>query len=50
MKQKDQKKETIDQKNSIILVFGSLETELIQEKAHWKAFQGPRGLTLDFDS
>lgn len=29
MKQKDQKKETIDQKNSIILVFGSLETELI---------------------
>lgn len=49
MKQKDQKKETTDQKNSIILVFGSLETELIQEKEHWKAFWGPRGLRLDFD-
>lgn len=48
VKQKDQKKETSDQKKSII-AFDSLETQLIHKKVHWKVFCGSRGLSLDFD-
>lgn len=49
VKQKDQKKETLDKKKIYYYyVFGSLETELIPEKVHWKVFCGPRSLDFDF--